>query len=239
VYERILNALGDSKTVVNIGAGTGSYEPHDRPVLAIEPSEVMTSQRDKSLLPAVRATADNLPLHDRSVDAAMTVLSLHHWHPNQHAGIQEMRRVARKRIVIVTIDPRISGRMWLMADYLKEVAALDFETFPLPETICRWLDCPTDIEILPINRNTPDHTLLSFWAHPERVLDPLARAATSGFARQSEGVVQRVVSAIKRDLDNGTWDERYGFLRGLHEFDAGLRLITAMDSTERASLSVC
>lgn len=221
----ILDALGGSRSVANIGAGTGSYEPHDRAVIAIEPSAVMVGQRPAGSALAVRAVADRLPLADGSVDAAMTVLSIHHWHPAQRAGVMEMRRIARKRIVIVTVDAMISGQMWLMADYLHEVAELDRNIFPAPEVIASWLGPDAEIISLPVSRDTPDGTLMSFWAHPERVLDPAARNSTSGFARQSRGVVNRVVAAVARDLESGEWDKRYGYLRQLQEFDAGLRLI--------------
>ena len=226
LYEKIISALGSSQTVVNVGAGAGSYEPRDRTVLAVEPSEVMARQRSPDKLPAIKGTADRLPFHDKSMDACMTILSLHHWHPNQKAGVHEMRRVARDRIVIVTIDPRISAQMWLMADYLHEVADLDNQTFPLPETICKWLGHATEIEVVPTSRDTVDWSLVSFWAHPERVLDPAARAATSGFARQSRAVIDRVVSHVERDLKSGLWDEKHGYLRGLNEYDAGMRMIT-------------
>ncbi len=226
LLQKILAALGGAKTIVNIGAGAGSYEPVDRLVFAVEPSEVMIRQRPPNSLPAVRASADSLPFFDCAVDAAMAILSLHHWEPNQEAGVREMKRVARDRVVIATIDPRVSRQMWLLADYLPDVAALDDKIFPAPETICEWLECKTNIEVLPIGRDTPDWMLLSFWAHPERVFDSSARAATSGFARQANDVVQRVVSDVRRDLENGMWDKRWGHLRGLDECDVGLRLIT-------------
>ena len=158
----------------------------------------------------------------------MTVLSLHHWHPDQEAGVSEMCRLARDRVVIVTIDPRPSGRMWLMRDYLHEVVELDHEIFPLPEEICEWLGGSSRIEVVPIPRDTPDWTLLSYWAHPRRVLDPGARAATSGFARQSEEVVERVVTDLRRDLENGTWHERNSGLASLDAYDCGLRLIVGI-----------
>src|SRR5215831_6475600 len=229
LYEKIITALGSSKTVVNVGAGAGSYEPRDRTVLAVEPSQVMARQRSPGpgKLPVIKATADQLPFHDKSIDACMTVLSLHHWYPNQMAGVLEMRRIARERIVIVTIDPRISAQMWLMADYLHEVADLDNRIFPLPETISEWLGHATEIQVIPTSRDTVDWSLVSFWAHPERVLNPAARAATSGFARQSRSVVDRVVSQVERDLKSGLWDEKYGYLRGLNEYDAGMRMITS------------
>lgn len=227
LYEKIISALGNCQTVVNVGAGAGSYEPRDRIVVAVEPSEVMARQRSSDKFPPIKATADQLPFHDKSVDACMTVLSVHHWHPNQMAGVHEMRRISRDRIVIVTIDPRISAQMWLMADYLHEVADLDNQIFPFPETICGWLGDATEIEVVPTRRDTEDWSLVSFWAHPERVLNPAARAATSAFARQSRSVVDRVVSHVERDLRSGLWDEKYGHLRGLNEYDAGTRMITA------------
>ena len=222
---RIMQALGDAATIVNVGAGAGSYEPRDRKVLPVEPSSVMVAQRPKDLSPAIRGTADQLPLHDKSVDAAMTILSLHHWHPGQEAGVREMLRVARQRIVIVTIDPEVWAQMWLVEEYFPEVAALDRKIFPAPEAIAAWIGGKVEVETVPIRRDTPDGTLMAFWAHPERVLDPVARGATSGFARQPEDVVQRVVAAVTRDLDSGRWDARHGSLRSLPELDAGLRLI--------------
>ena len=221
---RVRAALGPAKSVVNVGAGTGCYEPVDRHVIAIEPSDVMAAQRPPERPPAIRAFADALPLRDDSVDAAMAFLTLHHWDGAQRAGVQEMCRVARGNVVIVTYDPEVSARMWLIADYLTEVAELDRAIFPPPEEIATWLG-DARIETLPIPADTPDWMLGSFWAHPERVLDEGARNATSGFARQTDQVVRRVVRDVARDLDDGTWDARYGHLRKLREFDAGLRLI--------------
>jgi SAM-dependent methyltransferase len=133
IARRIHEALGDARSVVNVGAGTGSYEPVDRYVIAVEPSDVMAEQRPPSRVPAIRASAGELPLRDRSVDAAMAVLTLHHWDDAQERGVRELRRVARDRVVILTYDASVSGRMWLMADYLPEVAALDERIFPSPD----------------------------------------------------------------------------------------------------------
>ncbi|WP_027005610.1 class I SAM-dependent methyltransferase [Conexibacter woesei] len=220
-------ALGDARTVVNVGAGAGSYEPAGRHVVAIEPSDVMAAQRPASLAPAIRATAGRLPLRDASVDAAMAVLTLHHWDHEQEQGIRELRRVARGPVVLLTIDPRVSGATWMVADYLPEVAALDDEIFPLPEVLADWLGGAVAIDVLEVPRDTPDHTLLSFWAHPERVLDAEARAATSGFARMQPAIVDRCVAAVGRDLASGAWDARHGHLRDLDAYDAGLRLVVA------------
>jgi hypothetical protein len=155
----------------------------------------------------------------------MALLSVHHWDEECERGVRELRRVARGVIVILTYDARVSRAMWLMADYLPEVAALDLRTFPPPEQIAQWLGGDVRIEELPIPRDTPDWMLGSFWAHPERVLDANARAATSGFARMPANVVDRVVSEVSRDLASGVWDERYGWLRSLDALDVGLRLV--------------
>ena len=225
--ERIHAALGDARTVVNVGAGTGAYEPRDRRVLAIEPSRVMTAQRREDHAPAIRATAGRLPLRDRSVDAAMSVLSVHHWDDEPERGVRELRRVTRGAVVILTYDAAVSGAMWLMAEYLPEVATLDLRIFPPPSQLAAWLGGDVRIEPVPIPRDTPDWMLGSFWAHPERVLDPDARAATSGFARMPITVVDRVVSEIARDLEEGLWDDRHGELRSLDALDVGLRLVVA------------
>ena len=231
--QRIHNALGDARTIVNVGAGTGSYEPRDRYVLAIEPSDVMAGQRGFELPPAIRASAGELPLRDQSVDAAMAILTVHHWDEEQELGVREMRRVARGPVVILTYDPDVSGRMWLMAEYLPELAELDRRIFPSIKTIERWLGGRTEVEALEIPRDTPDWTLGSFWAHPERVLNEDARNATSGFARMESAVVDRVTDAIRQDLESGLWDRRHGYLRQRSTFDAGLRLVVNTPQTSR------
>jgi SAM-dependent methyltransferase len=223
----IQDALGEARTVVNVGAGAGSYEPSDRDVLAVEPSEVMIAQRDPRLPPAIHSGAYPLPLEDRSVDAAMAILTIHHWDEDQERGVRELRRVARGPVVILTFDAEVSARMWLMADYLPEVAELDRRIFPTPETLAGWLGREVSVAEVPIPGDTPDWSLGSFWAHPERVLDARARNATSGFARMSPEVVDRVVHEVERDLQDGTWDARHGHLRDLDEYDAGLRLLVS------------
>ena len=220
-------ALGDARTVVNVGAGSGSYEPRDRHVIAVEPSDVMAAQRAPELAPAIRASAGDLPLRDASVDAAMAILTIHHWDHEQERGVRELRRVARDTAVIVTYDPSVSDKMWLTADYLPEIAELDRRILPGLDTLAGWLGGRASVESLPIPRDTPDWTLGSFWAHPERVLDEQARNATSGFARMDPDGRERVVTAVRRDLESGAWDERHGHLRALDSFDVGLRLVVA------------
>lgn len=225
IARRIHEALGDARMVVNVGAGAGSYEPRDRYLIAVEPSDVMAAQRPHDLPPAIRGSAGDLPLRDQTVDAAMAILTVHHWDAEQERGVRELRRIARGPVVILTYDAEVSGQMWLMADYLREVAELDHRIFPTVETLAGWLGGTTKAHTIELARDTPDWTLGSFWAHPERVLDAGARNATSGFARMAPEVVDRVTAAVRRDLESGAWDERHGHLRALDSFDAGLRLI--------------
>lgn len=220
-------ALGNAKSVVNVGAGAGSYEPAERHVIAIEPSLVMAAQRPSHRVPAILGEARSLPLIDDSVDGAMAVLTVHHWEPDCATGIAELRRVARGPVVIVTIDPEVSAQMWLMRDYLPEVAALDRQTFPSMAQLTQWLGTGTTVKPIAVHRDSCDWSLVSYWAHPERVLDGRARSATSGFARMSDEVVQRVVADVAGDLQSGAWDRKYGHLRTLDEYDAGLRLVVA------------
>jgi SAM-dependent methyltransferase len=235
IAARIQSALGDARTVVNVGAGAGSYEPRERQVIAIEPSDVMAAQRPRELAPAIRASAHDLPLRDASVDAALSVLSLHHWDDQREQGVRELRRVARGPVVLVTCDPHVSCSWWLMSDYLPEVAALDGRTFPSMSRLAGWLGGTTSVEVIPIPRDCTDWMLLSFWAHPERVLDPIARNATSGFARLEPAIVERCVESMSRDLASGLWHERHGHLRALDEFDAGLRLVVSTPSAARTT----
>ncbi|MEZ5156434.1 MAG: class I SAM-dependent methyltransferase [Solirubrobacterales bacterium] len=225
IRDAILSAIDGCELILNVGAGAGSYEPTDRQVTAVEPSAVMRAQRPTDRGPAIDAGAQDLPFADGSFDAAMSILSLHHWHPDQERGVSEMRRVAG-RVVIVTVDPAVSGSLWL-AEYLPEVAALDRLTFPDPRAIATWIGEKVSIEVLPIGRDCEDWMLLSYWAHPERMLDADARSATSGLARQGPEVIDRAVTELAADLKSGEWDRRWGELRKLDALDAGLRLIAS------------
>lgn len=212
---------------MNVGAGAGAYEPRDRQVIAVEPSDVMAAQRPADRAPVIKGSAAPLPLRDDSVDAAMAVLTIHHWDDQLEAGVRELRRVARGPIVIVTFDPEVSATMWLMRDYLPEVAALDHTIFPPLDRLASWLGGTVAVEVLPTPADTPDWTLASFWAHPERVLDDGARNGTSGFARLEPSVLERVVADVGRDLRDGSWDRRHAHLRRLRELDVGMRLVVA------------
>ncbi len=218
----IHEALGDARTVVNVGAGTGSYEPTDRPVIPIEPSTAMALQRPPNLPPAVIGVAESIPLADGTVDAAMAVLTVHHW-ADTRRGLAELVRVARRRIVLLTIDPEVEAGMWLFQDYLPDVVAQDRIDFPTVEQLTTALG-PTRVVNVPVPRDCSDGFLLAFWGRPEAILDPGARAATSGFARMDAAREAAAVERLERDLTTGAWDRAYGHLRTLPALDVGLRL---------------
>jgi SAM-dependent methyltransferase len=215
-------ALGDARTVVNVGAGTGSYEPTDRPVIPVEPSTAMALQRPPALPPAVLGVAESLPLADGTVDAAMAILTVHHW-ADARRGLAELVRVARRRVVLLTIDVEAEADMWLIRDYVPELLDQDRRDFPTMEQLTEALG-PTRVVRVPVPRDCTDGFLLAFWSRPEAVLDPAARAATSGFARMDDALEAAAVARLERDLASGAWDRAYGHLRTQPVLDVGLRL---------------
>jgi SAM-dependent methyltransferase len=231
---RIWAALGDATTVVNVGAGTGSYEPADRQVTAVEPSAVMIGQRSPEAAPAVQASAENLPFSDASFDAAMAILTLHHWH-DVDAGIAELVRVARRRVVIVTFDPTAWADQWIVRDYLPEILERSSDWKP---TIARVLGAlpGATVEVLPAPRDCTDRMFATLWARPEEYLDPRTRAATSVWHELPPEVSARALERLAADLASGAWDERYGHLRTTPEWDVGLRLIRAELPTANAGV---
>ena len=214
-------ALGEARTVLNVGAGTGSYEPADRTVTAVEPSAEMIRKRPPGAAPAVRATADALPFPDESFDAAMAVLTLHHW-PDRAAGLREMRRVTRGRIVLLTFDP--AARPWL-TDYLPELAALDEAQMPPMADYERWLG-PVEITPVPVPHDCIDGFLYAYWRRPEAYLDPLVRSGSSSFWALGEAA-EKGLARLARDLEGGVWARRYRDLVALDAYDAGYRLVVA------------
>ena len=218
---RILaDALGPGDSVVNVGAGTGSYEPTDRAVVAVEPSAAMIRGRPPSAAPAVRATAERLPFADQSFDAAMAVLTVHHW-PDQPAGLRELRRVARGRIVILTFDP--TARPWL-TDYLPELAALDEAQMPAMTDYARWLG-PVRVAPVPVPHDCTDGFLYAYWRRPDAYLDPRRRAGSSSF--WAIPAVEAGLGRLRADLASGAWARRHADLFALDAYDAGYRLVVA------------
>ena len=218
-------ALGDARTVVNVGAGTGSYEPADRPVIPVEPSTAMTLQRDPALPPAVLGVAESLPLADDTTDAAMAVMTMHHW-ADVDRGLAELIRVARRRVVLLTIDAEVARDTWLFREYIPEAAERDRREFPAIARLRASLS-PARVRTVPVPADCTDGFALALWNRPEMILDPAVRAATSGFARMDPAQEAAAVDRLARDLESGEWERRHGYLRGLPEFDIGLRLVTA------------
>ena len=228
----IHGGLGDARTVVNVGAGTGSYEPADRYVVAVEPSRVMAAQRPPGSAPVVVGSAANLPLADATVDAAMTAMSLHHW-PDWRAGLAEMRRVARDRVVLFTWDPGAEG-FWLTQDYLGWLMEWDARRFPTMHELVAELGDVT-VAPVPIPRDCSDGFLAAYFARPEQYLDPEVREAMSLFALAPDPErLAASLAALEDDLRSGTWDARHGSMRQVPSIDAGYRLVVA-DTRTRAS----
>ena len=221
IAQTIHRALGRATSVLNVGAGTGSYEPTDRTVVALEPSAEMIRQRPPGLAKACQGIAEDLPFADREFDAAMAVLTVHHW-SDLKAGLLEMRRVTKDRLVIFTYDPK-SPYFWL-ADYLPEIIALDKPIMPELSSFDHILG-KTVVEVVPIPHDCTDGFLGAYWRRPHAYLDPRVRSAISTFAQindASGGLTQ-----LARDLASGVWQERYAHLLGVESLDVGYRLIVA------------
>ena len=220
----ILDALGDAHSVINVGAGAGAYEPEDRSLVSVEPSWQMIRQRSHESSLVVQGSAEALPFPARTFDAALAVLTLHHW-ADWRRGLSEMRRVAR-RLVIFTIEPRESDRFWLAGTYFPEIVALDRERFPpLDDIVASLGGCRVDHIAIP--HDCVDGFLGAFWRRPEAYLDPGVRAGMSGFSLLEPDVVDRGVARLKSDLESGQWDRRFGHLRSLDALDLCYRLLVA------------
>jgi SAM-dependent methyltransferase len=216
----IHDALGPGETILNVGAGTGSYEPEDRAVTAVEPSGEMIRKRAASAAKVIQASAEELPFADKSFDAGMAILTIHHW-PDKEAGIREMRRVTRGRIVLLTFDP--SHRPWL-TDYLPALAALDEAQMPGMADYERWLG-PVRVTPVLVPHDCSDGFLYAYWRRPAAYLDPYVRSGSSSFF--AIGDARAGLERLRKDLESGAWEERYAALLTLDEYDAGYRLVVA------------
>ncbi len=222
IAARIEAALGDARTVLNVGAGTGSYEPADRAVTALEPSAEMIRQRPAGAAPAVQGTAEALPFPDQCFDAAMAVLTVHHW-TDQRLGLAELRRVTRGPIVILTYDPAFRG-FWLADDYFPALTALDEAKMP-PLAIYGGILGKVRVEAMPIPHDCSDGFLCAYWRRPAAYLDPQVRAAMSSF--HLIGDVSGPIAQLEADLASGAWHARHGHLLAREELDLGYRLVVA------------
>lgn len=222
IAAQITSALGPVRTILNVGAGTGSYEPIGLDVVAVEPSAEMVRQRAPSAAPAVRAVAEHLPFPDGSFDAALAILTIHHW-PDWQRGLRELRRVASEHIVILTYDAHHPG-FWLVQEYFPEILEIDRQIMPSLDRIEGILG-PMEIRPVPIPSDCSDGFLGAYWQRPEKYLDAGVRRAISSFAKLRDA--QPGLERLERDLDSGRWDSHYSYLRRFSELDIGYRLLIA------------
>jgi SAM-dependent methyltransferase len=224
IAARIWAALGDARTVLNVGAGTGSYEPVDRHVVAVEPSALMRSQRLPGAAPCLPGSAENLPFDDQSFDAAMAVCTLHHWQ-DPIAGLREMRRVAR-RVVVFLFDTSDPNLFWLNRDYLPEFAALR-----AVRVLASMSDLAAAIRArldpVPIPWDCVDGFYEAHWRRPEAYLDEQVRRGVSVWDALGPDVEQRAVRNLRWDLACGRWVERNHEILDLDAAELGARLLIA------------
>jgi SAM-dependent methyltransferase len=222
IAARIEAALGDARTVVNVGAGAGSYEPTDRWLLAVEPSATMRAQRPPGSAPAIAARAEDLPLDDDAVDAAMACVTIHHWDP-QRAGLAEMRRVARGPVVVFTFELEALPAWQL--DLLREGIETERPRFRTVEEVAADLGGTVRIERIPTPADCSDGFFEAFWNRPEALLDPEVRASQSLWALLGPRVEEAIVDRLRGALNSGAWDSEHGHLRQLRSYDGALRLV--------------
>lgn len=215
-------ALGDARSVVNVGAGTGSYESDDRRVLAVEPSEVMIAQRDRYAAPVVRAMSEALPFRDRAFDAATLFLTLHHW-ANWKVGLAEVHRVA-PRVVAFTFEPGAHKRCWLVREYVPAAGGTRSADAPHVEEIMAALP-HARVEVVPVPHDCTDGFLWAYWKRPEQYLDPAVRAGISALAQLRPEQTEPGLERLAADLDSGRWHEEHAHLLDLDEIDGGFRLV--------------
>jgi SAM-dependent methyltransferase len=221
IAAHIFRALESSSSVLNVGAGAGSYEPRDRKLVAVEPSKVMIRQRDPRAALAVRASATNLPFYDETFDASLAVLTIHHW-PDLESGLQELRRAARRNVVILTCDPSVVG-FWL-TDYFPEILEIDRRIMPCVSELRRHLGRIAVFDV-PIPYDCTDGFLGAYWRRPEAYLSADTRACISTFSKLRN--VEQGLAALRRDLASGEWHSRYGELLRRSTLDLGYRLVVA------------
>lgn len=223
IEARVHEGLGSARTVLNVGAGAGSYEPTDRYVVALEPSATMRAQRPAHAAPALQGVAEHLPFDDRSFDASMATLTVHQW-PDMWAGLREMRRVTRGPVVVLTFDGEALDRFWL-ADYVPELIEAERRRYPALEVIGDVLGGGATITTVPVARDCLDGFTEAHFARPEAFLDDATRRSQSAWGFLDDGVERRFVERLRVDLETGAWDERYGYLRHNEVFEGALRLV--------------
>jgi SAM-dependent methyltransferase len=226
----IHEALGPGDTLVNVGAGAGSYEPTDRRVVAVEPSHAMRRQRPAHLAPVVAAIAERLPFREASFDAAMAVVTIHQW-SDAALGLRELRRVSRGVVVVVTFVGAALDRFWL-AEYVPESIAAERSRYPAIDAIRHVLGGSTAVRSIPIPIDCIDGFMEAYYARPERLLDPAVRRAQSAWTFVGAAAVEHGIARLRADLASGAWDERHGTWRRTPTFEGSLRLIVARPAAD-------
>jgi SAM-dependent methyltransferase len=221
--DAIRAALGDAKTLVNVGAGAGSYEPDHLQVTAVEPSAAMRTQRPAGSAPVIDAVAEDLPFPDRTFDAALASFTVHQWR-DLALGLREVRRVTRGPVVILSCDPAALERSWI-TEYAPEVIATEARRYPAMDELAARLGGSVTIEPVPIPLACVDGFNEAYYGRPESLLDPEARRANSAWSFVGPDVEERFDQALREDLASGAWDARYGHLRSSPTFDGSLRLV--------------
>jgi SAM-dependent methyltransferase len=223
IARRITDALRGASSIVNVGAGAGSYEPSDRPVVAVEPSTVMIRQRPPGAAPVVRAVAEAMPFADDSFDAVLAVLAIHHF-SDRVVGLREMARVARERVVILAWDPDKWAEFWLVRDYFPAIAHLDRDRTMSPGAMTKVLG-NADVQPVPIPADCVDGFTGAFWRRPHAYLDPRVRGAMSTFASIGARARDEGLERLAADLRDGSWRRRNSPILERDELDIGYRLL--------------
>ncbi|ANY09619.1 class I SAM-dependent methyltransferase [Pseudonocardia sp. HH130630-07] len=222
---RVLAALGDGHSVINVGAGAGAYEPGDRYVVAVEPSRSMRAQRPGMRAPAIDATAEALPFDDDTFDSAMALATVHQWR-DPDRGLRELRRVSRGRVVVLTFDHLAMQRFWL-AEYAPDLITAERRRLPDLDHMAAVLGGRVEVSTVEIPADCTDGFVEAFYGRPEQLLDPAVRAAQSGWGFIGPQATARAVRSLRRGLEDGSWDRRHGHLRHRPAFAGSLRLLVA------------
>ncbi len=223
VAAHLVAALGDAGSVLNVGAGAGSYEPADRSVVALEPSPVMLRQRPPNAAPVIRGLAEALPVPNQWFDAALAVLSVHHW-SDPERGLAELRRVSRRQIVL-TWDPAVQSQYWFVRDYLPEWTLYEASKATLARIVAALPNAR--VVPVPVPRDCTDGFGCAYWCRPDAYLDPDVRASISVFALLGPEIVDPAIQRLAADLDSSGWHERNAELLELDEYDGGYRIVIA------------